>query len=65
MQGLSLNEDELYKVEQEIIDFSKTEEVQCLKVKGPSFEAPINHAKEYLQDTNWVKAPILENEEWV
>lgn len=55
MQGLSMNEDELYKVEQEIMDFSKSEQVQCLKVKGPSFEAPISHSKEYLQDTNWEK----------
>lgn len=32
MQGLSLNEEELYKVEQEIIDFSKNEKVLCIRV---------------------------------
>lgn len=45
MQGLSMNEEELYKVEQEIKDFAKAEEVECLKVKGPNFEAPLSHAK--------------------
>jgi hypothetical protein len=47
-----MNEEELYKVEQEIFDFSKSEDVDCIKVKGPNYENPISHAKEYLQETN-------------
>lgn len=48
MQGLSLFDEELDKVEQEIIEFAKNEDVQCLKVKGPAVDQPLSHAKEYL-----------------
>lgn len=37
MQGLSMNEEELYKVEEEIKEFCKSEEVVCKSVKGPDF----------------------------
>lgn len=51
MQGLSLNEEELYKVEKEIIDFCASEEVKCQTVKGPSYEHIIHGNKDYLADS--------------
>lgn len=38
MQGLCMQEDYLYKVESEIIQFCASEEVKCNQVKGPSYE---------------------------
>ena len=51
MQGLCMNEDYLYKVEKEIIDFCASEDVKCTPVKGPSYEHPLPEQKNYLQDT--------------
>ena len=48
MQGLCMNEDYLYKVEQEIIEFCASEEVKCKPVKGPSYEQPLPGHKDHL-----------------
>lgn len=50
MQGLSINEEELYNVEKEIMAFCKGEDVACIAVKGPSFEKPLDDGKHFLQD---------------
>ena len=53
MQGLCMNEEYLYKVEQEIIDFCTSEDVKCKRVKGPSYEEPLHNEKDYSHDVIW------------
>jgi hypothetical protein len=50
MQGLGMNEEQIYSVEKEIIEFCKNEEVKCMKVSGPSYEHPLNENKAFLSD---------------
>jgi hypothetical protein len=47
LQGLSMNEEELYKVESEIKDFCASEDVKCQAVQGPSYEAQLPHQVGY------------------
>jgi hypothetical protein len=51
MQGLSMNDDELYKVEDEIKEFCKSEDVLCQSVKGPDYEQQLHGHKDYNSDT--------------
>ena len=53
-----MNEEYLYKVEQEIIDFCTSEDVKCKRVKGPSYEEPLHNEKDYNHDTIWCKISI-------
>jgi hypothetical protein len=40
-----MNEDYLYKVEKEIIDFCASEDVKCTPVKDLSYEQPYHNTK--------------------
>ena len=50
MQGLSLNEKELYKVESEIMKFCESEDVKCKPCKGPLADQALHVNKDYLAD---------------
>jgi hypothetical protein len=50
MQGLGMNEEQIYSVEKDIIEFCKIEEVKCIKVAGPSYEHPLIENKAFLSD---------------
>jgi len=45
-----MNDGMLDETEQKIMDFCKKEDVLCKRVKGPAFDAQLNHTKDYIQD---------------
>jgi hypothetical protein len=51
MQGMSMNEEELYKVEAQIKAFALSEDVDCISVPGPRPDTHIAHTKEWIEET--------------
>lgn len=52
MQGMSMNEEELYKVEAKIKAFALSEDVDCISVPGPRPDTHIAHTKEWIEETH-------------
>jgi len=46
-----MNDEELYKVEDEIKEFCAKEDVLCHSVKGPGYEQHLHDHKDYMSDT--------------